>query len=190
MTLDPKQAWQTSIEPDGAPALADVRIAADRFYRKVRRRNLVEYVACVLLMAAFSRNLIMLPHILQKLGSGLVVAATVYVAWQLHHRGSALPPDQAGEMPLYAFVRAQLSRQRDALRSVFWWYILPFLPGLALLLIGNGQDPATAAQVPIWQRWVALAVMGAVFAGVWWINQLGARRLQRRIDEIDALTGG
>jgi hypothetical protein len=36
---------------------------------------------------------------------------------------------------------------------------------------------------------IGSAVMLAVFAAVWWLNQLGARRLQRHIDEIDALTG-
>ena len=32
--------------------------------------------------------------------------------------------------------------------------------------------------------------MAAMFYGVWWINQRAVRKLQRHIDEIDALTGG
>jgi hypothetical protein len=31
--------------------------------------------------------------------------------------------------------------------------------------------------------------MFAIIAFVWWLNQVVARRLQKRIDEIDALTG-
>ena len=46
-----------------------------------------------------------------------------------------------------------------------------------------------AAGPPIWVRWLAIAVILAIFAFVWWINQVVARRLQKRIDEIDALTG-
>jgi hypothetical protein len=36
---------------------------------------------------------------------------------------------------------------------------------------------------------IGVAVLAAVFAGVWWVNQLAARKLQRHIGEIDALTG-
>lgn len=189
MTLDPKHAWQTSADPDSAPMLADVRATADKFYRKVRLRNLVEYVSCVIVAAAFSRNILVLPHILQKIGSGCCVAATFYVAWHLHRRGSAIVPKETVEMPLYVFARTQLVRQRDLLRNIFWWYILPFIPGLTLVLIGNGQDPLLSRHVPIWQRWVALGSLVLTFGGIWWINQVAARKLQRRIDEIDALTG-
>lgn len=190
MTLDPKRAWQASAERYEAPALTDVRARADKFYRKIRRRNLIEYASCVVVVIAFARHLLVLPHILQKLGSAWLILATIYVAWQIHRRGSAVSPDNATGMPISAFLRMQLARQRDLLRSVLWWYILPFIPGIALVLIGNGQDPAMAKHVPIWLRWLALGGIVTAFAGVWWLNQLVARRLQRRIDEIDLLRSG
>jgi hypothetical protein len=31
---------------------------------------------------------------------------------------------------------------------------------------------------------IASALMVAAFAGVWWLNQWGARRLQKKIDEL------
>ncbi|WP_404710138.1 hypothetical protein [Sphingomonas sp. MMS24-J13] len=189
MTLDPKHAWQTSGEAHDVPALAEVRAKADKFYRQVRRRNLMEYAACVFVVIACSRNAFVLPHILQKIGSAWIVAAAFYVAWQLHRRGSAVAPEKAVDMPIYIFARTQLVRQRDLLRNIFWGYILPFIPGLALVLIGNGQDPELSRHVPIWQRWMALGFIVAAFTGVWWLNQRVARKLQRRIDEIDALTG-
>jgi len=188
MTLDPKQAWQNSGDAHEPPEFAEIRLRADKLYRRVRRRNLIEYTACIVLVIFASRNIFVLPHILQKLGSASLVAAACYVAWQLHRRGSAVAPEMAGEVPLYAFARAQLVRQRDALRSIFWWYLLPLIPGIALILIGNGQDPGTASHVPIWVRWVALGVIVSVFVGAWWLNQVAARKLQGRIDEIDALT--
>lgn len=191
MIEDPaKQAWQTSVEIAGAPPIEEVRKGAGKFYRAIKWRNLVEYAACVIVVVGFSIYVFTLPHVLQKLGSVLVVLATGYVAWQLHRRASAVPPEAAGTMPLLLFSRAQMIRQRDALRSVFWWYLLPFFPGLALFMIGKGLDPAAdAAGPPIWARWLVLGVLVAVFTGVWWLNRLGARKLQRRIDEIDALTG-
>ena len=157
--------------------------------RDLESRNLREYVACILVVVAFSRNMLVLPHILQKIGSGWCVAATLYIAWQLYRRGSAVAPPKSVELPLYTFARAQLVRQRDLLRNIFWWYLLPLIPGITLVLIGNGQDPDLSSHVPIWQRWAGLGFLVAAFVGVWRLNQCGARKLQRRIDEIDALTG-
>jgi len=192
MTDDPaKEAWQASVEIAGAPPLEEVRKGANKFYRTIRRRNAVEYVACVVVVAAFTSYVFVLPHVLQKIGSAMIVLATFYVAWQLHRRASAEPPEKAGTMPLLVFAREQLLRQRDALRSIFWWYILPFIPGLVVMSVGNGLDPGFAAKgPPLWVRWLVFAGLGAALAVVWWLNQLGARKLQRRIAEIDALTGG
>jgi len=191
MNSDPvKQAWQSSVEIAGAPPLEEVRKGADKFYRYVKWRNIVEYVACVLVIVVFTIYIFTMPHVLHKVGSAMVVAAAIYAPWQLHRRASAVPPEMAGAMPIYAFVRGQLVRQRDALRGIFWWYILPFLPGIALIFAGNGLHPETeAAGPPHWVRWLAFAGVFSIIGFIWWLNQIGARRLQKRIDEIDALTG-
>lgn len=191
MNSDPaKQAWQASVDIAGAPPLDEVRKGADKFYRRIKWRNNIEYVACVFAIVVFTIYVFTLPHILQKVGSAMVVIAAIYAPWQLHRRASAVPLESAGAMPIYTFLRGQLVRQRDALKGIFWWYILPFLPGLALVIAGNGRDPATlAAGPPIWVRWLVLAGMVAFIAGIWWLNQHVARKLQKRIEEIDALTG-
>ena len=189
MSADPvKQAWQASVEIAGTPALDQVRAGANKFYRRIWWRNAIEYIACVIVVIGFGTYLFTLPHVLQKAGSMLVIAGTLFVAWQLHRRASAEPPERAGTTPLLLFARAQLARQRDALRSVFWWYILPFLPGMAVFMTGtmladrpNGPEPRDA---------LGFAVLSALLVGIWWINQLGARRLQKHIDEIDVLTEG
>jgi hypothetical protein len=190
MTEDPaKQAWQASVEIAGAPPLEEVRRGASKFYRYIWWRNLVEYAACVVVVGGFGTYIVALPHVLQKVGSVLIILATLYVAWQLHRRASAVPPEAAGTMPLLLFAREQMIRQREALRSIFGWYIAPFLPGMAVFMTGTLiEKRASVGLGPI--DAIGLALMMAVFAGVWWLNQLGARRLQRHINEIDALTGG
>lgn len=190
MTDDPaKRAWQASIESAGAPALDDVRAGAGKFYRFVWWRNFVEYAACVVVVISFTWYVFTLPMMLQRVGSAMIVVATFYVAWQLHRRASATPPEKAGTMPIYHFVRTQLVRQRDALRTVFSWYILPFLPGLVVLVIGSMTAPDTHPDGPGPRDAVAIAVIAGVFFGVWWFNQRVVRKLQKKIDEIDALTG-
>lgn len=191
MTEDPaKQAWQASVAIVGEPPLEEVRASADKFYRTIRRRNLVEYTACVVVIVGFAVNIVTLPHILHKIGSALVILAAIYAPWQLHRRASAVRTETSGTMPTYTHLRHQLVRQRDALKGLFWWYVLPFLPGMALVFLGHGYDPEmNAAGPPIWMRWLIFAGLLAILGFIVWLNRLGARRLQKRIDEIDALTG-
>jgi len=182
-----RESWQASVTDATLPSLDQVRAGADKFYRRLRMRNAIEYVACVVVVVSFGIYTFTLEHIFQRIGSAMIVAGTLFAAWQLNRRASAVPPESAGEMPIMDFVRMQMVRQRDALKSIFWWYILPFLPGMTVFLIGNGLDPEMAAKTPIWVRWVALTVIVTLLGGVWWLNQHAARKLQGKIDEIDAL---
>lgn len=182
-----RESWQASVTEATLPSLAQVRAGADRFYRRLRLRNAVEYVACVIVVVCFGIYAFTLEHILQRAGSAMVVFGTLVAAWQLHRRASAVPPETAGEMPILDFVRAQMVRQRDALASIFWWYILPFVPGLVVMMIGTDlQHPptGTAQFVGAASAWAIIA--GMIFGG-WWLNLHWARRLQKHIDEIDAL---
>jgi hypothetical protein len=191
MNHDPvKQAWQASVEIAGAPPLEEVRKGADKLYRRVKWRNRVEYVACAVVVVMSAINIFEFPHILHKLGYALLLAAAIYAPWQLHRRASAVAPETAGAMPIYDFLRGQLVRQRDALKNILWWYVMPFVPGIALTLAANGLDPKIeAAGPPIWARWTVFAGLFLLLGFIWWINQVVARKLQRRIDDIDALTG-
>ena len=190
MTDDPvKQAWQASVEIGRVLPLEEVRKGARKFYRYIKWRNAVEYVAGVIVVASFTTYVVTLPHMLQKLGSALVVLAAFYALWQLHRRASAVPPEAAGTMPIMQFARTQLVRQRDAVRSILSWYILPFVPGLVMVLVGSLLVKTAAGKALGLIDAIGLAVMLAVFVGVWWVNQLAARKLQRHIDEIDALMG-
>lgn len=192
MSNDPvKQAWQESVEIASAPPLEEVRKGADKFYRRIRRRNAIEYVASAVVIVGFTVNLFTLPHILHKIGSALVILAAIYAPWQLHRRASAVQPELAGTLPTYAYLRGQLVRQRDSLKTIFWWYALPFLPGMLLVFLGHGYDPEINAEgPPIWARWLIFAGLAGFLGFIVWLNRLGAHRMQKRVDEIDMLTGG
>jgi hypothetical protein len=183
-----RESWQASVTEATLPSIDQVRAGADKFYRRLRLRNIVEYVACVIVVVSFGIYTFTLEHVLQRIGSAMVVVGTLVAAWQLNRRASAVPPEQAGEMPIMDFVRAQLVRQRDALASIFWWYLLPFIPGMVVMSTGSVmlRPPEGAAQT------VGAAIAGLVlvgtFAGIWWLNLHWARKLQKHIDEIDALT--
>lgn len=158
------------------------QIHARAFQFQVRRRNRIEYLASAFVILAFSAYVVFLPDPVLKIASALVVLGTLYVAFQLHRRGSAQPTPAAEDA--LAFHRAELLRQRDALRSAWRWYLLPFAPGLGLFMVGLARTlPEDAWALKLLTP--ALAVAYAVF---WiWINRRASLRLDDAIAEIDAL---
>ncbi len=191
-TQDPiKQAWQASAADAALPPLAEVRAGADRFYRRVRRRNLVEYSAAAFVILAFAVQAVILPFVAMRVGAVAVVIGTLIVVWQLYRSASAEPPPEAAAtLPILAHTRAQLARQQRALSRVAIWYLGPLVPGMAILLLapifGHGRTAPLAIQG---NQLFAIGVAVLIFVGVWWLNQLGARKLGAAIAEIDALTG-
>lgn len=186
-----KQAWLASAAHPLMPDLEAVRAGADRFHRRVRWRNGTEYAACALVVLCFSVLAALLPVTAMRIGAVMIVLGTLLVAWQLHRVASSAPPlERAGAVPVLLHQRAQLARQRDALASVFTWYLLPVIPGFVVLLLGPAlqQGVSGLAHAPL-KIWIVLIVAAAVFAGIWLLNRHGAARLQKMIDDIDAMTG-
>ena len=71
------------------------------------------------------------------------------------------------------------------------WYLLPLVPGLAVIMIGTAVNQWTAHPVGmghlVMGYGLLAALVGAVFFAVWKLNQRGADRLQVQIDEMTAL---
>ena len=184
-----KAAWQESAAGATPPELDSIRAGADRFYRLVRRRNRLEYAACALVLVCFTAYVFLLPSPTARIGAALIVIATLYVAWRLHrHASPDAPPAVEAARPLIAHQRAQFVRQRDALASVGRWYLLPFVPGFALMMLAPAVErgPEALLEEGVGGL-VTLAVMVAVFLGIWRLNLRGARKLQRAIDDLDAI---
>ncbi len=69
------------------------------------------------------------------------------------------------------FHRAELERQRDLLRGVWTGHLLPFVPGLAVLLVGAGSVRAAVFGV----------FCGVLFLIIGAVNTYAARELEREI---------
>jgi hypothetical protein len=184
-----RHAWQSTGSDTPLPSLETVRGGADRFYRMIRRRNRIEYAACVLVVVFFGIMVFRAHSPAAQLGAALIVLGTIFVGWQLHRRASAIvPPAADAAEPILVHQRAQLVRQRDALEQVGLWYLLPLFPGLMLMMLAPAFDTGPAALLTFKAgTWFAIAVNLFVFGGIWWLNRLVARKLQKAVDEIDAL---
>jgi hypothetical protein len=73
-----------------------------------------------------------------------------------------------------------LLRQRELSRDA-WAFILPFVPGFGLIIVGRAFEGRPTSQVAL-----LIAVAVGIFAAVLWTIARGRRTIER---EIDALTG-
>ncbi len=194
--FDPlKAVWLSQpVEPTKMTA-ADLTTAATGFERKVRRRNRIEYAAGAVAIPA-AGGLALFGHFgwITRTSFVLAILGVAFVLWQLHRNASPgrTPADGTTES-LLAFQRAELARQRDALKRVPVWYLLPLVPSMVVLSLGRWFQDHNS-KVPLAEdhgRIIAGGVIGLlIFAVVWLLNALAASRLARHIDNIDRQTRG
>lgn len=184
--FDPQKLWQSQATEHTPMTIAQIHQKARTFQAKVRRRNIIEYVACVVVIAGFMPALLHRGSWMMQAGAAWIMAATVFIAWQLHRRASGRAVPDGGQA-VVDFHRRELMRQRDAVRSVGFWYLAPFAPGMVLLLAGRWfQSHATHRPLALDHLIIGLVGVIAVlvFVVIWLLNQRGADRLQRQIEEL------
>jgi hypothetical protein len=166
--------------------LDEVRRKARAFEKAILRRNALEYAAGIVVVVFFGWHAWAAGETGVRVGSGLIVGGMFYVACQLYRRGSVqtLPADSALTTCL-DFHRKELERQRDLLRGVWSWYLLPLVPGLIVFLGGAFQ----ATPDGLWRVGPVAGFCAALFLAVGKLNQNAARALQREIDALDASAG-
>ena len=158
----------------------EVRGLAEKFERTISRRNRREYTAAAFVIVWFSVWAWFAESAVVARGCSLVVLGTLYLVYHLHRHGAARRPvGEQGITSCLEFHRSELVRQRDLLRSVWWWYLLPFVPGLLLILIGSSLKGS--------ERWAGGIFIAVTFVGIGLLNQRVARKLQRRLDDLGAV---
>lgn len=181
---DLKTYWQQREMEQPQMTAEQVRIKATQFQRAMRRRDLIEYAACAIVVLAFGAYAWILPNILVKLGSFTMVLAALFVTYQLRkHGASRFAPSEGAVASLFEFHRNELVRRRDLLRHSWRLLVGPLMPGMLLYLGGMAQQPPEGK--------LHLVILGGImiFMGVAISlhNRWSARRLQRDIDGLDTL---
>lgn len=104
------------------------------------------------------------------------------VIYQLHNRGSSKTvPTGANCVEFYL---RELQRQRDALRSIMRWCVVPLIPGAIVFNIGIAVSHPWGPVVCL-SLAAVLWLAGSLF--VYKLNQWGARKLQSEVDELTEL---
>lgn len=199
MTIDStpealQDLWQSQRSASSSVAVEDLRRATDRLTRKVFWRNLSEYVAVVIVLVGFGRTLLQEHTWMLRLGCGLVMAAAIFAALQFRRKGtSARRGDGTDARSCTDYYRTELVRQYELLTSAWKWFVLPFVPGLALTLGGCLQlalrRPEVHLSTIVWMFGGTALACVVTLAGIAWLNLWSAKKLKQRIAELDAMRG-
>ncbi|MGB8769425.1 MAG: hypothetical protein WCC92_07420 [Candidatus Korobacteraceae bacterium] len=164
-------------------SVEELRAKAAKFNKRIRRRNIREYVAAVIVIGWAGMVLWRTPYTVERIGFALIIAGAIYYMWYLKKWAApkSVPADM-GRADCVRFYQSELERQRDLLRSVWKWALGPIIPGMTLLCVYLIVVP------PSGHRWVSVANLmfqAAALSGLVWLNLRAARRLDRRIKELD-----
>ncbi len=165
-------------------ASGDIHVRATRLQAQVRARNFVEYACSTFVVLGMGWIALLIPEPIVRLGALLIAFGAIVVSCQLLVRtrireSKNKQPRDVG----VAEYRSELERQREALLSVWRWYLLPFVPGIVVFIVGVAFAPS--AGMPMLES-ISLSVTGLGFAAivmafVWLLNLLAARTLQAEI---------
>ena len=185
---DPKALWKGQAMTPQILTTELLETRSRQLDSRIGKRNRWEYLAgliggvvtLVLGLFVLLSGPLDPPAIMTGAGLLLVAAGSVVSMLQLHRRtggGTSI----TGATAILASYRAELVRQRDALRSVLLWYVLPFIPGF-LLIYGS------ALFTPGGFAWGALIPAGITIAFLAWVyhaNRKAADCIDAEIAELD-----
>ena len=170
----------TAPPPLSLDTLAD---HARRFQRGIWWRNPRESLACAVVLALNAPGLWQAETTIDRAGKLLLIAGVAFIMGFLHLRAAsrAVPVD-ADVKTIWQFHRRELARQRDILRAIVWWYLMPFVPGMVVMAFSKRPASVPAA-------FVGMLVVVGVFALIWRLNLWGARWLDGELQKVDGAGG-
>jgi predicted phage tail protein len=173
--------WQSQPVESQRMSAEEIRTEAQRFQKRIRRRNIQEYFASTVTAAIFGAEIWFIKFPMGvRVGLSLIIVGVLSMIYQMRKRASsrAVPSDLASTSCL-EFHRRELARQRDTLQTFWIWGLLPLVPGILVVVIAFVLAP---------RGWVASLVFGGLTASLLIyfgrLNQLAARQLQRKIDDL------
>jgi hypothetical protein len=173
------EMWRQQPRQSQAVTPEDVRRRAEHFDRKVSGWQLMTTVMVALLVVKNVWEVWIDTDLVERAGDVLMLTALVSMVYRFwRHSRADRVPSTLGRVSCIEHYRAQLLRQRE-LSHDGWTYILPFVPGIGLVILARafeGRPPAQVAAL------IALAFI--MFGAVLWIIARGRRRIEREIAAI------
>lgn len=171
---------EDNIAPAALP-LDEIKHRARHFGEQVHRRNRREYIAAAVVAVAFAIYVVILPGLLLKTGSLLLIAGVAIVVWQLSRRTSRQEPTTV-TADVRTHYLARLVVEEQLLASVGRWYLAPLVPGLVVFMVGQAE--ITGHLNPLGITFY-IAIPALLLGGIWLLNYRAAAMLRRQIDRLN-----
>jgi len=178
-----QELWQRQPVEVTKMSIEELRRRAGRFERKIRWRNIREYVACLIAAGLMGYFYVTAHDVASRVTFALFIAAMLWIVIALQRTGSAKPtPLDKDTLTTQQFYRSELERQLHIVKSVWWWYLAPMVPGCIACTVSYLMKPHHPG------TWAGLVLMNALFIvsfyAVWRLNLRAARCLERMIDQL------
>ncbi|MEZ5710880.1 MAG: hypothetical protein R3E02_16000 [Blastomonas sp.] len=192
MKFDPHQLWtgqQIILQPVSEEEL---RNRSEKMDRRIRRRDLIEYLAAALVIIPLALIAWKLPILSIRLAILAMIAGVIMVCINLYRRRDQ-GADAIAAMGLSwrdCHMR-QLRHQRDILGNVASWYIGPLVPGAFGFLAAICYE--TASRI----GWIdaaaglagPFAFVTLLFAGIIALNRRAAHLINQQIEALESELG-
>lgn len=173
-----RRLWRGQAREEYQMSVDNIRAKAERLEQRVRSLNIATAGLLVAVISVEMWQISRSTELLERVGDLLTIAAFVYAAFRF--RGSVAVQSMPAGLGLTGsvhFYRDQLVRRRD-LSGHPWRFLLPFVPGVGLSLLGGTLDGP-----PVWTATVAFAGV-TLFLWVAWWEKRRALRIQEEMDEL------
>lgn len=182
-TFDPATLWKRQPLPARIPTPEEIRGRLTGLDRRTRFRNVIEYATAALTVLG-AVGIAALQARLRgpdfgTLGVLLIAVGAIVIVVQLRARTGG--PAIDGTQPSIDAYCTLLRRERDALASVWLWYIGPILPGVAIIYV---DALLKVRGIGVMVAILAGLVTIAFFAWVIAINRRGARELDAELKAV------
>ena len=180
---DMEDLWRNQpFEPHSSSA-ADMRGKAQKLEASMRRGFRGMAVLMIFGAAGYASFLYFFPSLIHRIGASLTLAGYLFCAYQIYKRvrlGKASPSVVSATGTRY---RAELGQQRDFCLNAWRTFLLPFVPGPAVFIMGFlVPDQGVVKAVGL-----ATALILSPFVFAVPLMRRKARMLQQEIDELDRL---
>lgn len=175
----------------GEDMLVLVQRKTSRFDRMIALRNGMECIACGAVVAIFGFFAFKAHNTLVRTGCLVIAASAAWIIFYILRYGKG-PSSVDPSLNLMGYTKALASRydyQIRLLKSVKYWYLLPPYLGLLLATAGVFQEWAKAGPLR-WIDFIWPAIFTAVYAAVWWLNEVySVGRLREERAKLLSITG-
>ena len=161
----------------------------DKFNKRLSMSNALEISAAIFVIVVFLFYAFIFESepVLLPLGSVLIAGGSLFIIIYILRNGmrKGKSPSEDDKLDYFKYWIHWYENTYKLVRSIFWWYLLPLIPGFIAFTIGMAQSiHGKFLQTSLKLGFLALITGGFVY----WLNRYYAsKKLQRRIDKLNEL---